>query len=91
MQHSPDYVPFLHTVFPLLGGPPSIPHLEIKNPPETLFTALDSPVTQISVLRLGMDKAAGYLKWWSEIAPKRLGPVGGKMKALWTGYSYEDP
>ena len=94
MQHSESYVPFLDTVQPLLGsGPPglSIPHIEIKDPEAALVTALTSPVTQITILHLGMNKAAGYLKWWKEDAPNRLKPVGQKLKSLWTGYAYEDP
>jgi hypothetical protein len=94
MQHSEPYVPFLETVLPLLGtGPPglSIPHLEIKDPEAVLVAALTSPVTQISILHLGMNKVAGYFKWWKEEAMDRLAPVSQNLKALWTGYAYEDP
>jgi len=91
MQHSPEYASFLQTIFPMLGGPVEIPHLEIFYNSNVLKRAIESPSIQTAVLYVDVTKASAYLKWWKEDAPKHLSTVAKSARAVWVPYSYKDP
>ena len=57
----------------------------------SLKKAIESPSTQVSTLLIGMDKAAEYLRWSKEDAPKHLEAIATNVRTLWASYPYEDP
>jgi len=90
LQHSEAYEPFVHSLFPLLAGELDIAHVDIGCcGGKQLKLALESPVTQTSVLYIKKDSYAKYLKTFKEVSAKYL--EGKKNKGYYKGYSYEEP
>jgi len=88
MQHGPAYGPFVMSVLPLLAGPIEVTHLDITDIAQ-LKTAMESPVLGTTVTRIQKGKVAPFLEAYKQAIAKQS--VGPKHKAIWVGYSYEDP
>lgn len=87
-EHTPLYGPFLESGMPYIAGELEIAHMDITDA-AAVKKALESPITQTSILGIKKGRVADFLKTYDENFRKYI--VGEKYCGMWLGYAYEDP
>src|SRR5208282_4559160 len=64
--HSPAYGLFMAAALPVLDGPLDIKHFDIFLDSKTLKTALESPITGMSILPVKKGKVADFFGFYNE-------------------------
>ena len=87
-EHSPAYGPFLQAAMPLIAGDIEIAHMDITDK-DNLKKALESPVTQTSILGIKRGRVSSFLDAYDENFKKYI--VGENYRGMWLTYAYEEP